>query len=130
MATLHVLRSFLTNMSWPFHQSMLMTTTVPEERATAVGSGFAVWGFTNGLGPLVSGALLGVGVAAVVVGGGVVGLQPDGGAEVGQGLLEVAALGVDVAAVVVGAGGPALPPPAGPVGHGVLLHSGPPASLS
>ena len=27
-ATLHLVRSFLTNLSWPFHQSMLMTTTV------------------------------------------------------------------------------------------------------
>jgi len=60
-----VLRSFFTNLSWPFQQALLMTATVPEERATAVGSGFAVWGFTNGLGPLVSGALLGAGVFAL-----------------------------------------------------------------
>jgi len=57
-----VLRGFFTNLSWPFHQSLLMAATVPEERATAVGSGFAVWGFTNALGPLASGALLGAGV--------------------------------------------------------------------
>lgn len=61
-ASLFVLRGFFTNLSWPFHQSLLMATTVPEERATAVGSGFAVWGFTNALGPLASGALLGAGV--------------------------------------------------------------------
>lgn len=64
-AALFVLRSFFTNLSWPFQQALLMTATVPEERATAVGSGFAVWGFTNGLGPLVSGALLGAGVFAL-----------------------------------------------------------------
>ena len=63
-ASLHVLRSFLTNTSWPFHQSMLMTTTVPEERATAVGIGFAVWGTTNALGPLAAGVLIGAGVYA------------------------------------------------------------------
>jgi MFS family permease len=61
-ALLFVLRGFFTNLSWPFHQSLLMAATVPEERATAVGSGFAVWGMTNALGPLASGALLGAGV--------------------------------------------------------------------
>jgi MFS family permease len=61
-ASLFVVRGFFTNLSWPFHQSLLMAATVPEERATAVGSGFAVWGFTNALGPLASGALLGAGI--------------------------------------------------------------------
>jgi MFS family permease len=61
-ASLFVVRGFFTNLSWPFHQSLLMATTVPEERATAVGAGFAVWGFTNALGPLASGALLGAGI--------------------------------------------------------------------
>ncbi len=61
-ALLFVLRGFFTNLSWPFHQSLLMAATVPEERATAVGAGFAVWGFTNALGPLASGAMLGAGV--------------------------------------------------------------------
>jgi MFS family permease len=61
-ASLFVLRGFFTNLSWPFHQSLLMAATVPEERATAVGSGFAVWGFTNALGPLASGAMLGAGI--------------------------------------------------------------------
>ncbi len=64
-ATLHVVRSFLTNMSWPFHQSLLMSATVPEERGTAVGAGFAVWGATNALGPLAAGMLLGGGVFAL-----------------------------------------------------------------
>jgi MFS family permease len=64
-ASLFVLRGFFTNLSWPFHQSLLMAATVPEERATAVGTGFAVWGFTNALGPLASGALLGAGIFAL-----------------------------------------------------------------
>lgn len=64
-ATLHVVRSFLTNMSWPFHQSLLMSATVPEERGTAVGIGFAVWGTTNALGPLAAGVLLGGGIFAL-----------------------------------------------------------------
>ena len=63
--SLFVLRGFFTNLSWPFQQSLLMTATVPEERATAVGAGFAVWGFTNALGPLASGALLAAGVFAL-----------------------------------------------------------------
>ena len=61
-ATLHLVRSFTTNVSWPFHQSLLMTATAPEERATAVGTGFAVWGTTNALGPLAGGALIGSGI--------------------------------------------------------------------
>lgn len=64
-AALHVVRSFLTNMSWPFHQSLLMSATVPEERGTAVGTGFAVWGTTNALGPLAAGVLLAGGVYAL-----------------------------------------------------------------
>ena len=65
MTRSHVLRSFLTNMSWPFHQSILMTTTVAEERGTAVGTGFAIWGATNAAGPLAAGMLLGAGVYAL-----------------------------------------------------------------
>lgn len=61
----HIVRSFLTNTAWPFHQSLLMTTTAPEERATAVGAGFSVWGVTNAVGPLAAGALLGAGIFAV-----------------------------------------------------------------
>ncbi|HUQ41268.1 MAG TPA: MFS transporter [Candidatus Limnocylindrales bacterium] len=61
-AFLFLIRGFTTNLSWPFHQSLLMTATVPEERATAVGIGFSVWGTTNALGPLAGGALIGAGV--------------------------------------------------------------------
>jgi len=61
-AWLFVVRGFFTNLSWPFHQSLLMAATVPQERATAVGAGFAVWGFTNALGPLASGAMIGAGI--------------------------------------------------------------------
>ncbi len=64
-ATLHLVRSFMTNISWPFQQSLLMTATVPEERATAVGIGFAVWGTTNALGPFAGGVLIGAGVFAL-----------------------------------------------------------------
>lgn len=79
-ATLYLVRSFATNLSWPFHQSILMTATVPEERATAVGTGFAVWGTTNALGPLAGGALIAAGVltlplligAVMYLGGGLV----------------------------------------------------------
>jgi MFS family permease len=79
-ASLHLVRSFMTNLSWPFQQSILMTATVPEERATAVGMGFAVWGTTNALGPLAAGALIGAGIyawpllagAAMYVSGGLV----------------------------------------------------------
>lgn len=64
-AMLYVVRSFLTNMSWPVQQSLLMTTTVPEERGTAAGTGFAIWGATNAAGPVAAGLLLGAGVYAV-----------------------------------------------------------------
>lgn len=64
-ASLHLVRSFLTNLSWPFQQSLLMTATVPEERATAVGIGFSVWGTTNALGPLAGGMLIGAGAYAL-----------------------------------------------------------------
>jgi MFS family permease len=60
-AALFVVRGFVTNLSWPFHQSLLMGATVPEERATAVGAGFAVWGLANAAGPFAAGAFLGAG---------------------------------------------------------------------
>src|SRR5262249_38798523 len=47
---------------------------------------------------------LGVGHAAVVVGGGEAGVEPDGRVEVGDGLVEVALVGVGVAAVEIGLG--------------------------
>ena len=79
-ASLFLVRSFVTNLSWPFHQSLLMAATVAEERATAVGAGFAVWGLANAGGPFVAGALLAAGSfglpllvgAAMYIAGGVV----------------------------------------------------------
>jgi MFS family permease len=64
-ATLHVLRSFFTNLSWPFQQALLMNACVPEERATAIGAGFAVWAVANAAGPVASGALIGAGIFAL-----------------------------------------------------------------
>lgn len=58
-------RSFLTNISWPFQQSLLMGAVEPGERASAAGIGFAVWGFANALGPGLAGVLLGTGVLAL-----------------------------------------------------------------
>lgn len=59
---------------------ILAAATVPEERATAVGAGFAVWGLANAAGPLAAGWLLAAGVfglpliigAAMYIAGGVV----------------------------------------------------------
>jgi MFS family permease len=58
-------RSFLTNLSWPFQQSLLMGAVEPRERASAAGIGFAVWGLANALGPALAGFLLGTGVLAL-----------------------------------------------------------------
>jgi MFS family permease len=63
-AALFVVRSFATNLAWPFQQALLMSAVVPAERASAVGAGFAVWGFANALGPVLGGALLGAGLLA------------------------------------------------------------------
>jgi len=62
---LFMIRSFLTNISWPFQQSLLMGSVEPRERASAAGIGFAVWGFANALGPGLAGFLLGTGVLAL-----------------------------------------------------------------
>jgi MFS family permease len=62
---LFLARSFLTNVSWPFQQSLLMGAVAPRERASAAGIGFAVWGFANALGPWLAGFLLGTGVLAL-----------------------------------------------------------------
>lgn len=62
---LFIARSFMTNLSWPFQQSLLMGSVLPSERASAAGIGFAVWGLTNALGPGVAGVLLGTGVLAL-----------------------------------------------------------------
>jgi MFS family permease len=63
--SLFVARSFLTNISWPFQQSLLMGAVEPRERASAAGIGFAVWGLANALGPGLAGVLLGTGVLAL-----------------------------------------------------------------
>jgi MFS family permease len=62
---LFVARSFLTNLSWPFQQSLLMSTVEPSERASGAGIGFSVWGFANALGPGIAGYLLATGVLAL-----------------------------------------------------------------
>lgn len=59
---LFVVRSFLTNLSWPFQQSLLMSAVDPSERASGAGIGFSVWGFANALGPSIAGYLLATGV--------------------------------------------------------------------
>ncbi len=62
---LFTIRSFLTNISWPFQQSLLMGAVEPRERASAAGIGFAVWGLANSLGPALAGVLLATGVLAL-----------------------------------------------------------------
>lgn len=64
-AILFVSRSFMSNLSWPFQQSLLMSAVVPSERASAAGIGFSVWGFTNALGPGIAGFLLATGVLSL-----------------------------------------------------------------
>ncbi|MBM4433961.1 MAG: MFS transporter [Chloroflexi bacterium] len=65
--SLFVVRSLLTNLSWPFQQSLLMGAVEPRERASAAGIGFAVWGLANAVGPAVAGVLLATGVLALPV---------------------------------------------------------------
>lgn len=62
---LFVVRGFLTNLSWPFQQSLLMSSVEPSERASAAGIGFSVWGMANALGPGIAGYLLATGVLAL-----------------------------------------------------------------
>lgn len=62
---LFVVRGFLTNLSWPFQQSLLMSHVEPSERASAAGIGFSVWGLANALGPGIAGYLLATGVLAL-----------------------------------------------------------------
>ncbi|OGO73071.1 MAG: hypothetical protein A3G84_08605 [Chloroflexi bacterium RIFCSPLOWO2_12_FULL_71_12] len=64
-ASLFLMRSFLTNLAWPFQQSLLMSAVEPGERASAAGIGFSVWGFANALGPGIAGFLLATGVLAL-----------------------------------------------------------------
>lgn len=98
-------RSFLTNVSWPFQQSLFMSTVVPHERGSAAGIGFAVWGVTNAIGPGVAGVLLGTGVLALPL---LAGAVAYGGAGVvfGVGLARVHAARVPAAPV-----GLPIPPP-------------------
>ncbi len=60
-ALLFVIRNVFANVSWPLQQTLLMSAVPPEERASAAGLGFAVWGFANALGPVVGGALMDAG---------------------------------------------------------------------
>jgi MFS family permease len=53
-----VLRNVLANLAWPLQQSMLMTVVVPEERATAAGIGFSIWGLANAAGPAIGGLMI------------------------------------------------------------------------
>ena len=53
-----LVRNVLANVAWPLQQSLLMSSVVPEERATAAGVGFAVWGLANAVGPALAGVML------------------------------------------------------------------------
>jgi MFS family permease len=57
-AAASVLRNLLANLAWPMQQSLLMTTVVAEERASAAGIGFAVWGLANAAGPALAGLMI------------------------------------------------------------------------
>jgi predicted MFS family arabinose efflux permease len=52
------MRNLLANLAWPMQQSTLMTSVVAEERASAAGIGFAVWGLANAAGPALAGVLI------------------------------------------------------------------------
>ncbi len=66
-----LLRNVLANVAWPLQQALLMTRAAPEERASAAGVGFSVWGFTNAAGPAVGGSLMQAGslTLPIVLGG-------------------------------------------------------------
>src|SRR5207302_2502217 len=53
-----VARNILANLAWPLQQSLLMTTVVRDERATAAGLGFSVWGLANAAGPVLAGVMI------------------------------------------------------------------------
>jgi MFS family permease len=57
-AVAFVLRNILANFGWPLQQALLMTSVVPEERATAAGVGFSIWGLANAAGPVLAGAMI------------------------------------------------------------------------
>jgi MFS family permease len=53
-----LVRNVVANIAWPLQQSLLMTSVVPEERATAAGVGFAAWGLANAAGPALAGVMM------------------------------------------------------------------------
>ena len=53
-----VARTILANLAWPLQQSTLMSTVVREERASAAGLGFSVWGLANAAGPVLAGVMI------------------------------------------------------------------------
>src|SRR5207237_10682261 len=57
-AAASVMRNVFANLAWPMQQSTLMTSVVAEERASAAGIGFAVWGLANAAGPALAGVLI------------------------------------------------------------------------
>jgi len=57
-AAASVMRNLLANIAWPMQQSLLMTSVVADERASAAGIGFAVWGLANAAGPALAGVMI------------------------------------------------------------------------
>jgi MFS family permease len=51
-------RNILANLAWPLQQALLMARAAPEERASAAGIGFSVWGMANAIGPVIGGAMM------------------------------------------------------------------------
>jgi predicted MFS family arabinose efflux permease len=62
-----VARTVLANVAWPLQQALLMDRAAPEERASAAGVGFSVWGVANALGPVVGGALMQAGALVLPI---------------------------------------------------------------
>jgi MFS family permease len=60
-------RTVLANIAWPLQQALLMDRAAPEERASAAGVGFSVWGVTNAVGPVVGGALMQAGALVLPI---------------------------------------------------------------
>jgi MFS family permease len=53
-----VARNILANLAWPLQQALIMARSAPEERASAAGIGFSVWGLANAVGPVIGGAMM------------------------------------------------------------------------
>ena len=66
-----MVRTVSANIAWPLQQALLMDRAVPEERASAAGVGFSVWGVANAVGPVFGGALMQAGSLAlpIILGG-------------------------------------------------------------